>query len=101
MNIVEVGYEGRMAGTDGVPGGCEATASAGETGMAADATESASMHARGAEVVVGEIPDAQDLTRMLWTVRCTFSPHGLLGTYPDHETAEAAKEEHLLYVHNA
>ncbi|HEX3794246.1 MAG TPA: hypothetical protein VHV57_07070 [Acidimicrobiales bacterium] len=52
-----------------------------------------------AEVFVGEIPDPDDLSRMLWTTRCTFSPHGLLGTFDTEELAQKAKQEHLLIKH--
>jgi hypothetical protein len=46
------------------------------------------------EVIVGEIPDEHDLTRMLWTARCTL--HGLLGTVDSREEAELLREKHLL-----
>jgi hypothetical protein len=49
--------------------------------------------------VVGEIPDADDLTRMLWTARCTFPPHGILGSFESRELAERAKTSHLLVKH--
>jgi hypothetical protein len=85
--------------TDGCSGNVRSTVSAGETGAAADASEPAT-EPDGSEVVVGEIPDATDLTRMLWTARCTYSRHGLLGTYPDQEAAEAARQQHLLVEHS-
>jgi hypothetical protein len=88
-----------MIDTGDVSGSGNATASAGETGSAADAVGSRDAGRAEAEVIVGEIPDAEDLTRMLWTARCTVSNHGLLGTYPDRETAEAAKQAHLVDAH--
>jgi hypothetical protein len=69
---------------------------AGEMGEAADG---ASRDAGLGQVVVGEIPDAHDLNHMLWTARCTLPSHGLLGTFEDRESAEAAKQQHLLTVH--
>jgi hypothetical protein len=52
-----------------------------------------------AEVIVGEIPDAHEITKLVWTARCTFPPHGLLGTFPDRQQAEEMKREHLLAKH--
>ena len=72
--------------------------SLGETGEAVD-TAGPSTDAGQAEVIVGEIPDAHELTRLVWTARCTFPPHGLLGTFPDREGAEQKKREHLLVKH--
>lgn len=79
-------------GLDGAVGGD--TVSAGEAGDAVseDFTQDAGLE----EVVVGEIPDASDITRMLWTARCTNPAHGLLGTYETQEQAEQAKEQHLI-----
>jgi hypothetical protein len=82
-----------MTDTGDGSSGLEPTASAGESGAAAD------VPASGVEVVVGEIPDTGDLARMLWTARCTV--HGLLGTYPDRVTAEAARHSHLLEEHGS
>jgi hypothetical protein len=44
------------------------------------------------EVVIGEIPDAADLAKMLWTARCTV--HGLLGSADTKENAEVIGEGH-------
>jgi hypothetical protein len=33
-----------------------------------------------AEVIIGEIPDAEDSTKLLWTARCDDADHDLLGT---------------------
>jgi|ERR1022692_3299809 hypothetical protein len=76
----------------------EGSLSAGETGAALDAG-SASEDAGRAQVIVGEIPDEDDLTKMLWTARCTFPPHGLLGKFGTREQAEQKKKEHLLARH--
>ncbi len=46
------------------------------------------------DVVVGEIPDAEDLSHMLWTTRC--DQHGLLGTFEDRDSAEEVQEQHLV-----
>ena len=72
--------------------------SLGETGEAVD-TAGPSTDVGQAEVIVGEIPDAHEITRLVWTARCTFPPHGLLGTFPDREGAEMKKREHLLAKH--
>ena len=76
----------------------EGSVSAGEAGAAVDAG-GASEDAGQAQVIVGEIPDEHDLTKMLWTARCTFPPHGLLGRFGTREQAEQKKEEHLLARH--
>ena len=54
-----------------------------------------------AEVIIGEIPDAHDLSHMLWTARCTVPSHGLLGTFENREEAENAKRAHLLRDHGS
>ena len=74
------------------------TFSAGEVGDAADA-DGAARDAGLAEVIVGEIPDANNLAHMLWTARCTVPSHGLLGTFENQEEAENAKRAHLLSQH--
>jgi hypothetical protein len=73
----------------------EGTLSAGETGEADAAAQDAGL----GDVIVGEIPDPHDLTRMLWTARCTVPSHGLLGTFEGREAAENARRQHLLVVH--
>jgi hypothetical protein len=74
------------------------TVSAGEFGDAVDVNSAAEDAGLG-EVIVGEIPDANDLSRMLWTARCTIPAHGLLGTFENEEQAENAKQAHLLAQH--
>ena len=74
------------------------TFSAGEVGEAIDA-EGAARDAGLAQVIVGEIPDAHNLSHMLWTARCTVPAHGLLGTFETQEGAEAAKDAHQLTEH--
>jgi hypothetical protein len=68
---------------------------AGETGQAVDAGVDAGLP----QVIVGEIPDADDPSQMLWTARCTLPRHGLLGTFAERAEAETAKEQHLLVAH--
>jgi hypothetical protein len=75
-----------------------ATVSAGELGAAVDG-DGAAQDVGLAEVIVGEIPDAHNLSHMLWTARCTVPAHGLLGTFESQEEAETAKRTHLLTVH--
>jgi hypothetical protein len=78
----------------------EGTFSAGETGEAVDVdVDDAARDAGLAEVIIGEIPDAHDLSHMLWTARCTVPSHGLLGTFESQEEAENAKRAHLLRDH--
>jgi hypothetical protein len=62
---------------------------AGESGRASGGNEDAK-----ADVLVGEIPDEHDLSRMLWTARCHI--HGLLGTVDSREEAERIRARHLL-----
>jgi hypothetical protein len=65
------------------------THSPGETGAATDA------RAAVAEIVVGEIPAADDPTTMLWTARCTEEDHDLLGHFDTRPQAEDAGARHL------
>jgi hypothetical protein len=76
----------------------QGTFSAGEVGAAVDG-DGAAQDAGLAEVIVGEIPDAHNLSHMLWTARCTVPAHGLLGTFERQEEAENAKRAHLLRQH--
>jgi hypothetical protein len=74
------------------------TFSAGEVGEAVD-VDGAVQDAGLAQVIIGEIPDAHNLSHMLWTARCTVPSHGLLGTFESQEEAENAKRAHLLTQH--
>ena len=65
------------------------TISAGETG---EATEGS---AAGAQIIIGEIPAANDPTRMLWTARCTEPTHDLVGRFDTRSDAQAAGARHL------
>jgi hypothetical protein len=49
---------------------------------------------RGVDVIVGEIPDAEDLSHMLWTTRC--DEHGLLGTFEDRDSARDLQQQHVV-----
>ena len=71
--------------------GSDELVSAGELGKAADANSPAT-DAGQAEVVIGEIPDAHDPTQLVWTARCTFPPHGQLGSFDTHELARAGQD---------
>ncbi len=53
---------------------------------------------RVVDVVVGEIPDTEDLSHMLWTTRC--DEHGLLGTFEDRDLAKSLQEQHLVEMHD-
>jgi hypothetical protein len=52
-----------------------------------------------AEIIIGEIPDAKDLSVMRWTARCTSDEHDLLGHYDTREEAEQAGAEHMASLH--
>jgi hypothetical protein len=69
------------------------TLSAGETGEATDAS------AGGAEIIIGEIPAADDPTTMLWTARCTEEDHDILGHFDTRPEAEDAGGRHLESQH--
>jgi hypothetical protein len=69
------------------------THAAGETGEATDAS------AAGAEIIIGEIPDTDDPTTMLWTARCTDEDHDLLGHFDTRPEAEDAGARHLESYH--
>jgi hypothetical protein len=69
------------------------TLSAGETGEAADASGG------GAEIIIGEIPAADDPTTLLWTARCNDADHDLLGHFDTRPEAEAAGTRHLESQH--
>jgi hypothetical protein len=66
--------------------------SAGESGQAAEGGGRDA--AVAPEVIIGEIPDEHDITKMLWTARCSL--HGLLGSVETREGAELLRERHLL-----
>jgi hypothetical protein len=70
----------------------DGTFSAGERGTAIEDADSV-------DVVVGEIPDPEDLSRMLWTARCDCAEHGLLGTFEDRAQAQECRELHLVREH--
>jgi hypothetical protein len=75
----------------------EGTLSAGEAGAADGGARTQS----GSEVVIGEIPAADDPTTMLWTARCSEPSHDLLGHFDTQEDAEKARAEHLEAEHGA
>jgi hypothetical protein len=77
-----------MASADATSG----TQSAGEGGAAADA-------ASAAEVIVGEIPLADDPTSLVWTVRCSDPGHDLLGQFETHDAAQQMRLDHLKSAH--
>ena len=72
----------------------EDTFSAGETGEAEDAPTDR------AEMIIGEIPAADDPTIMLWTARCTDPAHDLLGHFDSRSEAEEAGHRHLESHHH-
>jgi hypothetical protein len=70
------------------------TASAGETGQAEGDT------GHRTEVIVGEVPAADDPSIMLWTARCTDPSHDLLGRFATRDEAEDVKTQHLDAEHH-
>jgi hypothetical protein len=85
--------ESRADETTGAP--TEAPASAGESGEATEDTKSSA-----GEIIIGEIPDADDLSVMRWTARCTLDEHDLLGYFDSRSEAEAAGAEHVASAHS-
>ena len=88
-------------GTGPAPGdafsdGGNPVASAGEFGLAQGGATDAGLP----QVIVGEIPDADDPSHLLWTARCSFPAHGLLGRFEERSGAEAAKQRHLVSAHS-
>jgi hypothetical protein len=76
--------------------------SAGEGGSATDTeTDTPAESLGGANVVIGEIPDARDPTLMRWTARCSVADHGLLGHYDSQAAAQQAKVRHLESQHSS
>jgi hypothetical protein len=78
--------------------GDEGLPSAGEGGEASQGADP-DVGRGGCEVIIGEIPDIEDLSVMRWTARCTWTDHGLLGHYDTREQAEQARAEHLATAH--
>ena len=73
----------------------ETTFSAGEAGSA----DAAPDRSARSEVVVGEIPAAEDPTTMLWTARCSDPEHDLLGHFGSEGEAQKARVDHLESAH--
>lgn len=76
----------------------EGTLSAGEAGDAVDSSL-LDQTQHETEVIIGEIPDAHDPVRLLWTARCSFAGHDLLGHFDTRAEAEQAGVEHLQRMH--
>ena len=76
----------------------EGSISAGEAGRAADADNSSTSQS-DVEVIIGEIPDAHDISVMRWTARCGDPEHDLLGYFDSEQEARQAQEEHLASQH--
>ena len=76
----------------------EGSISAGEAGRAADADDSSTSQS-DVEVIIGEIPDAHDISVMRWTARCSDPEHDLLGYFDSEQEARQAQEEHLASQH--
>jgi len=89
QNPVQESPEGEMQAEQ------EETFSAGETGAAEGVVGGPS----ATEVVIGEIPAADEPTTMLWTARCSEPTHDLLGHFGTRDEAETARTEHLRTAH--
>ena len=76
----------------------EGTLSVGEAGDAVDSSQSDQTQ-HDTEVIIGEIPDAHDPIRLLWTARCSFAGHDLLGHFYTRAEAELAGVDHLQRMH--
>ena len=77
----------------------EGSISAGEGGDAADVSSADSRN--DAEVIIGKIPDPNDLSVMLWTARCSDPDHDLLGHFDSEKGACEAKGSHLASEHGS
>jgi hypothetical protein len=71
------------------------TLSAGEEGAATDAPSTSAR----VEVIIGEIPVADEPTRLRWTARCSDSDHDLLGDFETRQEAEQAGDQHVQSAH--
>jgi hypothetical protein len=76
----------------------EETFSAGEAGEAG-AADGVTGGLSRTEVVIGEIPAADEPTTMLWTARCSEPTHDLLGHFGTRDEAETTRTEHLRTAH--
>ncbi len=86
--------EGQMDRSEATTPEQEHTSSAGETGEAEGAPTDRT------EIIIGEIPAADEPTIMLWTARCTDSAHDLLGHFDSRPEAEEAGQRHLASHHH-
>jgi hypothetical protein len=75
----------------------EGSISAGEGGGAA--VVGSADPGPNAEVVIGKIPDPDDLTVLLWTARCSDPQHDLLGHFDSEQAACEAKQSHIASQH--
>jgi hypothetical protein len=76
----------------------EGSISAGEAGRAVDGAGSSTSRP-DVEVIIGERPDANDITVMRWTARCSDPEHDLLGSFDSEQEARQAKDAHLASQH--
>lgn len=76
----------------------EGSISAGEAGRAVD-DHASRTNSSDVEVVIGAIPDPDDLTVMRWTARCSYEGHDLLGYFESEQDARDAKDAHLASEH--
>lgn len=91
-------WQNASPGDDRATAAEEGSISAGEAGRAVDA-DNAPTSRSGVGVIVGEIPDANDISVMRWTARCSDREHDLLGYYDSEQEARKATEEHLASRH--
>ena len=98
MTEIERDLAGSDPGSDPATAAEEGMLSAGEAGDAVDSSL-LDQTQHETEVIIGEIPDAHDPIRLLWTARCSFAGHDLLGHFDTRAEAEQARVEHLQRMH--
>jgi hypothetical protein len=86
-----------VAGSTGAAHPGPTAVAAGEEGATTDAASST----RAIDVIIGEVPAADNPTVLLWTARCGDPDHDLLGKFETRADAEEARDDHLRVAHPA
>lgn len=82
-------------GSDGREGGRTLSPNQVAPKELAEDTQAGSQGTGPIEVIVGEIPVADDPTTMVWTVRCSVRAHDLLGHFDTRGDAEQVRTDHV------
>ena len=90
----------RTVGGGGLPCGRTPGSHGGVSRRGGAATDAASS-SRAIDVIIGEVPAADDPTVLLWTARCSDLDHDLLGKFETRADAEQARDDHLRVAHPA